>query len=199
MTAKTVVLNSPFLQLENQGEIVVFPLTQDRHTLGRDPSLVDTIVPDSWQIVSRQQAVFKKNGEDDCIFDGDGQIPSSNRLYLERSLITPQTGCKLENGMVLNIGLDPKTLIRVTYINPSSSNLARINYSAQSIALDRQPVTIGRDPTATLQLDAPTISRTHAMINQDASGRYILRDLSTNGVFVWGICQRTADCSSDDY
>jgi ABC transport system ATP-binding/permease protein len=157
---------------------VVLPLTQDRHTLGRDPSLVDTIVPDSWQIVSRQQAVFKKDGEDYCIFDGDGQIPTSNRLYLERSLITPQTGCKLENGMVLNIGLDPKTLIRVTYINPNSSNLARINYSAQSIALDRQPVTIGRDPTATLQLDAPTISRTHAMISQDASGRHILRAIS---------------------
>ncbi len=52
MTAKTVVSNSPFLQIENQGEMAIFPLTQDRHTLGRDPSLVDTIVPDSWQIIS---------------------------------------------------------------------------------------------------------------------------------------------------
>jgi ABC transport system ATP-binding/permease protein len=186
MTAKTVVLNSPFLQLENQGETATFPLTQDKHTLGRDPSLVDTVVPDSWQIISRKQAVFKKDGEDYYIFDGDGQTPSSNRLYLDRSLITPQTGCRLENGMVLNIGLDPKTLIRVTYINPNSSNLARINYSAQSTSLKQQSVTLGRDPSATLQLDAPTISRNHATINQDGSGRYIIRDLSTNGVFVNG-------------
>jgi ABC transport system ATP-binding/permease protein len=186
MTAKTVVLNSPFLQLENQGETAIFPLTQDKHTLGRDPSLVDTLVPDSWQIISRKQAVFKKDGEDYYIFDGDGQTPSSNRLYLDRSLITPQTGCRLENGMVLNIGLDPKTLIRVTYINPNSSNSARINYSAQSTSLKQQSVTLGRDPSATLQLDAPTISRNHATINQDGSGRYIIRDLSTNGVFVNG-------------
>jgi ABC transport system ATP-binding/permease protein len=186
MTAKTVVLNSPFLQLDNQGETAIFPLTQDKHTLGRDPSLVDTLVPDSWQIISRKQAVFKKDGEDYYIFDGDGQTPSSNRLYLDRSLITPQTGCRLENGMVLNIGLDPKTLIRVTYINPNSSNLARINYSAQSTSLKQKAVTLGRDPSATLQLDAPTISRNHATINQDGSGRYIIRDLSTNGVFVNG-------------
>jgi ABC transport system ATP-binding/permease protein len=186
MTAKTVVLNSPFLQLENQGETAIFPLTQDKHTLGRDPSLVDTLVPDSWQIVSRRQAVFKKDGEDYYIFDGDGQTPSSNRLYLDRSLITPQTGCRLENGMVLNIGLDPKTLIRVTYINPNSSNSARINYSAQSTSLKQKSVTLGRDPSTTLQLDAPTISRTHATISQDGSGRYIIRDLSTNGVFVNG-------------
>ncbi len=186
MTAKTVVLNSPFLQLENQGETAIFPLTQDKHTLGRDPSLVDTLVPDSWQIVSRKQAVFKKDGEDYYIFDGDGQTPSSNRLYLDRSLITPQTGCRLENGMVLNIGLDPKTLIRVTYINPNSSNSVRINHSAQSISLKQNSVTLGRDPSTTLQLDAPTISRTHATINQDGSGRYIIRDLSTNGVFVNG-------------
>jgi ABC transport system ATP-binding/permease protein len=186
MTAKTVVLNSPFLQLENQGETAIFPLTQDKHTLGRDPSLVDTLVPDSWQIVSRKQAVFKKDGEDYYIFDGDGQTASSNRLYLDRSLITPQTGCRLENGMVLNIGLDPKTLIRVTYINPNSSNSTRINYSAQSTSLKQKSVSLGRDPSATLQLDAPTISRNHATINQDGSGRYIIRDLSTNGVFVNG-------------
>jgi ABC transport system ATP-binding/permease protein len=186
MTAKTVVLNSPFLQLDNQGETKTLQLTQDKHTLGRDPSLVDMLVPDSWQIVSRKQAVFKKDGEDYYIFDGDGQTASSNRLYLDRSLITPQTGCRLENGMVLNIGLDPKTLIRVTYINPNSSNSARINYSAQSTSLKQKSVTLGRDPSATLQLDAPTISRNHATINQDGSGRYIIRDLSTNGVFVNG-------------
>jgi ABC transport system ATP-binding/permease protein len=35
-------------------------------------------------------------------------------------------------------------------------------------------------------LDAPTISRRHATIDTDAQGRYILRDYSTNGVFVNG-------------
>ncbi len=133
-----------------------------------------------------QQAVFKKDGEDYYIFDGDGRTPSSNRLYLDRSIITPQTGCRLESGMVLNIGLDPKTLIRVTYINPNSSHLRGGSYNSQSISLHQGSVSLGRDITATLQLDAPTISRHHGTIDRDASGRYILRDRSTNGIFVNG-------------
>ena len=86
--------------------------------------------------------------------------------------------------MRLNIGLDPKTLIQVTYINPNASTSVSTNFGNKTVALDRGTVTIGRDPTATLQLDAPTISRTHVTINQDRGGRYILRDHSTNGVFV---------------
>ena len=186
MTAKTLVFNHPFLQVNNQGQIVNLELTQPQHILGRDPSIADKSVPDSWQIISRRQAILRQDDDDYYIFDGDGQTPSSNRLYINQALITPQHGCRLTNGMRLNIGLDPKTLIQVTYINPNSSTPANTNFSNKSISLKQGAVTLGRDSNATLQLDAPTISRTHATISQDRSGRYILRDNSTNGVFVNG-------------
>lgn len=93
MTAKTLVFNNPFLQINNQGQIVNFELTQPQHTLGRDPSIADISVPDSWQIISRRQATLRQEGDDYYIFDGDGQIPSSNRLYVNQALVTPQLGC----------------------------------------------------------------------------------------------------------
>jgi ABC transport system ATP-binding/permease protein len=186
MTAKTLVFNHPFLQVNNQGQIVNLELTQPQHILGRDPSFADKSVPDSWQIISRRQAILRQDDDDYHIFDGDGQTPSSNRLYINQALITPQHGCRLTSGMRLNIGLDPKTLIQVTYINPNSSTPANTNFGNKSISLKQLTVTLGRDPSATLQLDAPTISRTHATISQDSSGRYVLRDNSTNGVFING-------------
>jgi ABC transport system ATP-binding/permease protein len=65
----------------------------------------------------------------------------------------------------------------------SVSNLAELCQS--------QEITLGRDPSATLQLDAPTVDRIQATITQDSSGSYILKDRSTNGVFVNG--QRVDD------
>jgi ABC transport system ATP-binding/permease protein len=186
MTAKTLVAINPYLQINNQGQIVNFELTRSLHTLGRDPSLADLCVPDNWQLISRTQATLRQDGENYCIFDGDGKTPSSNRLYLDRVLISPQVGCPLTHGMSLNIGLDSATSIRVTYINPHAGNIAIANLENKAVSLKQQTITLGRDATCTLPLDAPTISRTHATISQDGAGRYILRDLSTNGVFVNG-------------
>ncbi|MEB3219248.1 MAG: FHA domain-containing protein [Nostocales cyanobacterium 94392] len=53
-----------------------------------------------------------------------------------------------------------------------------------SVSLKNGSVLLGRDDSATLTLDAPTVSRRHATIDQDAGGSYIIRDFSTNGVFV---------------
>lgn len=186
MTAKTIAFSHPFLQIDNQGQIVNFELTKPHYILGRDPSIADISVPDSWQIISRRQATFRQDGEDYYVFDGDGQTPSSNRLYINQTLITPQQGCRLTNGMCFNIGLDPKTLIQVTYINPNASKPTNINFGNKTVSLRQETISIGCDPNATLHLDAPTISPIHATISQDRSGRYILRDRSINGVFVNG-------------
>jgi ABC transport system ATP-binding/permease protein len=186
MTAKTTVSNSPYLQLNNQGKIFTFKLTRSQHTLGRDPNLVDFALPDDWQLISRKQAILRQDGEDYQIFDGDGQTASSNRLYVNLALVTPQLGCRLRNGMCLNIGLDPKTLIQLIYINPNAGDLSSSKVRGKSVSLKQGNITLGRDVTATIQLDAPMISRRHATIIKDGSGRYILRDHSTNGVFVNG-------------
>jgi ABC transport system ATP-binding/permease protein len=184
MTAQTFPSNSPFLQINNQGQIIKLDLTQQQHILGRDPQLADLAVPENWQIISRLQAILRRDGQDYYIFDGDGQTPSSNRLYINRSLITPQSGYRLTSGMQLNVGLDPQTFIQITYINP---NTKPINTTGvKSAPLDSATVIIGRDSSATLQLDSPTISRCHATIDRNPAGQYILQDRSTNGVFING-------------
>jgi ABC transport system ATP-binding/permease protein len=186
MTVKTLVATNPYLQINNQGQLVNFELTRSQHIFGRDPQLADLCVPDNWQLISRTQATLRQDGENYYIFDGDGTTPSGNRLYLDRVLISPQIGCLLTHGMSLNIGLDPASTIRVTYINPQAGSIVPIGLEPKSISLKQKNISLGRDTACTLQLDAPTISRTHATIDRDGAGRYILRDLSTNGVFVNG-------------
>jgi ABC transport system ATP-binding/permease protein len=186
MTVKTLVATNPYLQINNQGQLVNFELNRSQHILGRDPQLADLCVPDNWQMISRTQATLRQDGENYYIFDGDGAIPSGNRLYLDRVLISPQIGCLLTHGISLNIGLDPASTIRVTYINPQAGSIVPIGLEQKSVSLKQKNISLGRDATCTLQLDAPTISRTHATIDRDGASRYILRDLSTNGVFVNG-------------
>ncbi len=186
MNVKTLVYKYPYLLIDNQGQLVKFELTKSKHVLGRDPSVADLSLPDSWNVVSRRQATICQNGEDCYIYDGDRQTPSSNRLYLNQALITPAQGCRLTNGVRINIGLDPKTLIQIEYIDPNINVVINSNIENKSTPLDCGTVTLGRDPSSTLPLEAPTISRVHATIDRDGSGRYLLRDRSTNGVFVNG-------------
>jgi pSer/pThr/pTyr-binding forkhead associated (FHA) protein len=48
-------------------------------------------------------------------------------------------------------------------------------------------MTIGRDPACQIRIDAPGVSRRHAMIRTDDAGTPVLEDLgSTNGTFVGG-------------
>lgn len=184
MTVKTLVATNPYLQINNQGQLVNFELNRSQHIFGRDPQLADLCVPDHWQLISRIQATLRQDGENYYIFDGDGTTPSGNRLYLDRVLISPQIGCLLTHGMSLNIGLDPAAAIRVTYINPRAGSIAPLGFEPKSVSLKHKNISLGRDAACTFQLDAPTISRTHATIDRDGAGRYILRDLSTNGIFV---------------
>jgi ABC transport system ATP-binding/permease protein len=186
MNASTQVYKYPYLSIDNQGQVVRFDLTKKQHILGRDPSVADLSLPDSWQVVSRRQATICYDGESCYIYDGDRQTPSSNRLYLNKSLITPEQGCRLTNGMRVEIGLDPKTLIQIEYVDPNVNIPLSVSVAPKSVSLDNGMVTLGRDPSATFPLDAPTISRKHATIDRDNNGRYVLRDRSTNGVFVNG-------------
>ena len=186
MNASTQVYKYPYLSIDNQGQVVRFDLTKSQHILGRDPSVADLSLPDSWQVVSRRQATICHDGDSCYIYDGDRIIPSSNRLYLNKTLITPEQGCRLTNGMRVEIGLDPKTLIQIEYVDPNINLAVSASVAPKSVSLENGMVTLGRDPSATLPLDAPTISRKHATIDRDNNGRYILRDRSTNGVFVNG-------------
>ena len=76
-------------------------------------------------------------------------------------------------------------LIQIKYFNPATSNSLNPP-TKKSISLKQKSVLIGRDSTANLYLDAPTISRRHATIDSDHHGRYILQNFSPNGVFING-------------
>jgi putative ABC transport system ATP-binding protein len=181
---KTILSANPSIVLNNQGKILSsIQLTKTEHILGRDPQKADLVVPEDWNVVSRVQATFKKVGSNYYIHDGDGINPSSNRLYINNKLITPQDGYCLHNEDQIKIGQNQSNLILITYHDPSASFKVSTP-KLSSVSLKNKSVILGRDPTANLQLEAPTISRKHAVIDTDPQGNYILYDYSTNGVFV---------------
>jgi ABC transport system ATP-binding/permease protein len=183
---KTVISQEPYIILNNQGEILPsINLSRTYHKLGRDGQQVDLVVPQHWTIVSRVQACFRRQGEDYYIYDGDGTNPSSNQLFINNRVITPKEGCLLQNSDEIHIGQDAKNWVKITYYNPT--NQEKIQPLAfKSISLLNRSVVLGRDASANLVLDAPTISRQHAIIDTDNQNRYILHDKSTNGVFIDG-------------
>lgn len=185
LQTRTVFSSNPFLELNNQGQIIYLELKKTQHILGRDPNIADLLIPQHWEVVSRCQAVLTQDGADYRIYDGDGQKPSSNKLYVNHSLITPTEGYYLTHGVEIQIAQNPNQLIQIRYCNPSNAHTVTTP-AIRSISLKQRSILLGRDPQANLQLDAPTVSRRHATIDTDAQGRYILRDYSTNGVFIDG-------------
>ena len=88
--------------------------------------------------------------------------------------------------------------ISPSYVNPNAPNIP-INSEIKTVSLNKGSITLGRDATATIQLDSPMVSRRHATIQLDANGNYVLSDHSTNGIFVNGQrVERVANVSEGD-
>src|SRR5579883_907148 len=183
--SEKTVLTQPYLEITHQGTTIQRFLTQDQHFLGRDPQRADLLLPTDWQLISGCHAVLRRSGEDYRIYDGDGQTPSTNGLFLNRTRITPAKGYALKHGAELRIGQNPRSQIVLTYRNPLSAETAAMP-ETRSLVLKNRSVLLGRDPEATLELDSPIVSRRHATIEPDGQDHYILRDYSANGVFVNG-------------
>ncbi|NJO71571.1 MAG: ATP-binding cassette domain-containing protein [Oscillatoriales cyanobacterium RM1_1_9] len=173
----------PYLELNNQGEILHFDLTQNQHILGRDRQFADLIVPEDWRVVSSAQGIFRRVGQDYLLFDGNGIEPSTNGLFLNHTRITVDSGYSLYSGIEIKIGQNPKNLIRLRYFNPENPGAPPL-FLNQSIGLGDTAILLGRDPEADLRLDAPLVSRRHGVIQPDGHGGYVLRDLSKSGIFV---------------
>jgi ABC-type multidrug transport system ATPase subunit/ABC-type multidrug transport system permease subunit len=187
----TVVTPRPCVELNNQGRILRFYLHGDRHTLGRDAEWSDLAIPKTgWEVLSRRQAVFKKDGEDYRIYSGDGQTPSRNGLFIDQRPIDATRGYLLRNGTQLEIGQNPLNKITLTYFTPIN-NLPELPSKRRLLFRETRdlPIELGRSPNyrhyTFLQLDSPTVSRLHARI-QRTSGGHMLEDLSSNGTFVNG-------------
>ncbi|MDH6055421.1 ATP-binding cassette domain-containing protein [Umezakia ovalisporum] len=173
----------PYLVLTNQGQILpAFELSHSQHILGRDPQIADLLVPPDWSVISRCQATLLEVEGKYYIYDGDRRQPSSNRLFINNHLISHDLGYCLQDGDIIKIGQNFSILVTLEfrYSHSSSHNLK----SFASISLKERSTILGRDPTANLQIIAPTISRKHAVIEYLNPGEYILYDCSTNGIFV---------------
>lgn len=185
-SSQTVFSNIPYLIFNNQGQILPpVPLTKQYHIFGRDHIRADIVLPSNWTVISGIHGRIQKMGNDYYIFDGDGHKPSTNGLFLNNRRVSINQGVKLENGIGLKIGQDPTNWIILNYFDSSGSQTAPPP-SHRSISLKNRSVLLGRDPNANLILDSPIISRRHGVIDQDSQGRYIIRDFSTNGIFVNG-------------
>lgn len=190
-TIRTVLVAPPRIELNNQGKVLEFNLTDPYHQLGRSPHHpfpIGLTVPHDWTVISRCQACFRKIGQDYYIYDGDGEHPSSNRLFFNQRIVTPQKGHCLNNGDRLTIGHSPQHWVTLTYTDGGESQQTPTVVPKQRrVSLKHKSVVLGRSADANLQLDAPIVSRHHAVIDSDSRGRYVLSDRSANGTFVNGV------------
>jgi ABC-type multidrug transport system ATPase subunit/ABC-type transport system involved in multi-copper enzyme maturation permease subunit len=174
------------IHLNNQGETISFRLTENYHELGRSPKTISPErlkLPEDWTVVSRTQACFRKIDDSYYIYDGNGEKASKNKLFINNCLITPQQGYRLHHGDVIKIGQNPQYFITISYIDLSIAHPETI-LEQSSISLKNPPITLGRSLFNNLELDAPTVSRCHAVIEKGDRDEYIIKDRSTNGVFV---------------
>ncbi|MBD2772795.1 ATP-binding cassette domain-containing protein [Iningainema tapete] len=184
-------VNTPVVELNNQGQIIRLELEKDEHRLGRDRNWADLEVPDTgWEVLSRKQAIFHLEGKNYRIYDGDGLKPSSNGIFINHTRIDFSLGYLLQNGVQLEIGHGNNRILLTYIYSAIAEHLVIPSKRRLDLkSLKEWPVQLGRAPFAnkysSMQLDAPTVSRLHATIYPDSKG-HILQDLSTNGTFVNG-------------
>lgn len=191
-SSKTTLVNqSPaYLEFNFQGKVKKFSLMGDRLTFGQAPEVDLTLEGDEWAAVSRLHGTLTREGDTYSIYDGvlqgqDHKFSRNGLLYGQRRVGTYQPHI-LQDGDELQIGQDPQNLVRLKYINPNAPRHQDTSTIAKSISLKHRSLEIGRDPAlqgSNLYLEAPVISRRHAIIDNSGSG-YVLYDKSTNGIFI---------------
>ncbi|MEO0687221.1 MAG: FHA domain-containing protein, partial [Cyanobacteria bacterium J06649_11] len=186
----TLVSPEPYLELNNQGQILRLYLKEDEHRLGRGLEWADLDVPVGWEVVSRKQAILKKEGKEYRLFDGDGTKASRNGIFTNGNRIGA-SGCLLKHGLQFDIGQSAHNRIQLTYFHPTDNPVAiPSNRRLVFRGLKQSPIQLGRaakaDDYSSMQLDAPTVSRLHATLLPDGQGGYFIQDSSSNGTFVDG-------------
>ncbi|MCI0398652.1 MAG: FHA domain-containing protein [Chloroflexi bacterium] len=153
----------------------IYTLQSAELTVGRAPQN-DIVIADN--LVSREQARLRRVGA------GYELLPlttATNALYMDGKVIKEPT--LLKHGAILRIGGGrPGEIVSMVYLSPVEGPGAQ---AEQTILFeDNNLITIGRDKSNDIVLDAPTISRFHAQVER-VGRRYRVRDLrSANGTFV---------------
>ena len=151
-------------------------------TIGRDPG--NDLVLDS-PVVSRRHAVLQLRDGAYWLRD----LGSTNGTVVNGQLISETA---LRDGDIIRIGDEQGNNVGLIYRHAGATP------SPSTIQIGRQELgqaavfVIGRDPSANLQLDHPTVSRLHAEVRLTPIGP-MLRDLgSSNGTFLNGELIREA-------
>ncbi|TVQ55204.1 MAG: ATP-binding cassette domain-containing protein [Spirulina sp. DLM2.Bin59] len=198
-TSTKMGMGPHFVAKYQGGVSAPIPLRGDRHVLGRDNQRADLVLPADWTVISGCQATIQRAGKAYYLYDGDGKQPSRNGMFANHTRITCHEGILLADGLEIQIGQNPSNLVSLTFWSTGDRAAKPKLPNAQSISLRHRSVVLGRDPSATLMLDAPTVSRRHAIIDSNDRGQYVLQDCSTNGVFVNGNkVNRTITLNSGD-
>jgi ABC transport system ATP-binding/permease protein len=190
--ATTIVNTGRCLELDNGSSTLHFSLNGGEHRLGRNTPWADLRTPEEgWQVLSREHARFLLVGNEYQLLDGNGQQGSSNGIFLNHQRVDGEVGLLLRHGMTLEIGQNPKNLIRLTYYNPSElTTHPPTTYRSLDLGtVQHWPVELGRSVSTqhpALELLAPTVSRVHALIEKQGDRYHIRDNNSANGTFVNG-------------
>lgn len=184
----TAPANSPYLHIRwVDGRDVYYELPPDGATFGRADDTQFTF-PLTMSYISNYHFRIELAPEGHYrIID----LNSTNGTRLNGQLLSPHTPVPLPDGDIIRVGDDHLAItVSLTFENPLQERLpyegfTRTLVDAPSPAR-RERILIGRTDDCHIQLDSPSVSRHHALIEQQ-NGAFRLVDLdSTNGTQVNG-------------
>jgi len=162
--------------------IQVYEIQAGHYTVGRSEH-TSIRLPGAWAVASGfHLELLIKEDETIYIKDGFEGKPSTNGTRVNNRFIDSENWFRLSEEDEIEIGSTTKECIRI-YISDRHKEL--ITGESRLRNEPRTDITIGRDPSCTITIQGPTISRCHAVIRQ-REGRFRLIDNSQNGVYVNG-------------
>jgi ABC-type multidrug transport system ATPase subunit/predicted component of type VI protein secretion system len=165
------------------GVVNYFPISTDTTIVGRSPK-ANLSIPDGYGFVSSHHFELCRDKNTFTITD----LNSTNGTLLNNRLLTPDTPTDLHDNAVIRIGDDSFGVsLGLTFFNPLESAIPVEGFvmAAPSVTMElEKPIMIGRLSGNDIELDAPDVSRRHAVISKQEQA-FVLKDLgSRNGIFV---------------
>ncbi len=172
---RNVAIQPPLLEVTIAGrKPVLYTLNQPHISIGRQEGN-DIVIASP--IVSRRMATLKQNGRGYTLAVSP---EATNPVLFEGR---PMTGEEpLRHGQLLRIGgTDPGAMVTLRYLSPNETSTV----VPQELSLaGKEIITIGRDPTNDIVIDAPQVSRFHAQIERIGQRCRVTDLRSMNGTFV---------------
>lgn len=191
--------SGPYLRVRwPDGQEAFFPIEAETTLIGRSPDAA-LRVPEGLRFVSAQHAAIRHAPDGFQIVD----LGSTNGTRVNSRPLTPHTPEPLQDADIVRIGDETYGVsIGLTFHDPAEEKPpidGLMRTLVGPIALvEESSILIGRAPECDVVLDAPTVSRQHARIEQAGDGYRIVDLVSANGTFVNGQPVETAPLRPGD-